>query len=149
MAADRAQGGRSGSDETAVTLQSKRQEICLGSVKALNVFTEMQLERTDDQEFEAEAYQPKALMPFMKRVPAKRVVHLPEAARDPVEFSLSFNESMPLPQGISSTQLGNYHVTGVLLSRPPADPTQTSLPGTEGSICRLSLHWYAWVQNAW
>ncbi|CAL5229767.1 g13152 [Coccomyxa viridis] len=72
-----------------------------------------QLERTDEQDFEAEAYQPKALLPFMKRVPAKRVVHLPEAARDPVEFSLSFNESLPLPQGISSTQLANYHVTGI------------------------------------
>ena len=73
----------------------------------------VQLERTDEQEFEAEAYQPKALMPFMKRVPAKRVVHLPEAARDPVEFSIAFNESLPLPQGISSTQLASYHVTGV------------------------------------
>ena len=72
----------------------------------------MQLEKTDEQEFEDEAYQPKALLPFMKRVPAKRVVHLPEAARDPVEFSLSFNESLPLPQGISTTQLANFHVTG-------------------------------------
>ena len=72
----------------------------------------MQLEKTDEQEFEGEAYQPKALLPFMKRVPAKRVVHLPEAARDPVEFSLSFNESAPLPQGISTTQLANFHVTG-------------------------------------
>ena len=72
----------------------------------------MQLEKTDEQEFEGEAYQPKALLPFMKRVPAKRVVHLPEAAQDPVEFSLSFNESLPLPQGISTTQLANFHVTG-------------------------------------
>lgn len=71
-----------------------------------------QLERTEEQEFEQEAYQPKALLPFMKRVPAKRVVHLPEAARDPVEFSLSFNESLLLPQGIANTQLANYHVTG-------------------------------------
>ena len=71
-----------------------------------------QLEKTDEQEFEGESYQPKALLPFMKRVPAKRVVHLPEAARDPVEFSLSFNESLPLPQGISTTQLANFHVTG-------------------------------------
>lgn len=72
----------------------------------------VQLEKTDEQEYEGEAYQPKALLPFMKRLPAKRVAHLPEAARDPVEFSLSLNESLPLPQGISTTQLANYHVTG-------------------------------------
>lgn len=72
----------------------------------------MQLERTDEQEFEPEAYAPKALMPFMKRVPAKRVVYLPEVARDPVEFAIAFNESLPLPRGISSTQLASCHVTG-------------------------------------
>ena len=79
-----------------------------------------------------EAYQPKALMPFMKRVPAKRVVHLPEAARDPVEFSLSFNESLPLPQGISSTQLANYHVTGM----PQNTHHQTLV-----SRCNVSQAW--------
>ena len=69
----------------------------------------------------------------MKRVPAKRVVHLPEAARDPVEFSLSFNESLPLPQGISSTQLANYHVTGI--------PLERSLPNP---VCRLQCLMMCW-----
>ncbi len=100
--------------------------------------TPLQLERTDEQDFEAEAYQPKALMPFMKRVPAKRVVHLPEAARDPVEFSLSFNESLPLPQGISSTQLANYHVTGMPLER--LIPTL---------VRQVQVHSCAGIQHGW
>ena len=97
-------------EQTACQPGSTLQGTGLYSVQKIHIL--VQLEKTDEQEFEGEAYQPKALLPFMKRVPAKRVVHLPEAARDPVEFSLSFNESLPLPQGISTTQLANFHVTG-------------------------------------
>jgi len=36
----------------------------------------------------APAYQPKALLPFMKRLPAKRVVHLPDGAADALQPGL-------------------------------------------------------------
>lgn len=57
-------------------------------------------------------YRPKALLPFMTRVPAKRVVHLPETATDPLSFSLSYNASSPLPPGIASPLLAQYDISG-------------------------------------
>ena len=61
----------------------------------------------------APAYQPKALLPFMKRLPAKRVVHLPDGAADPARFSLAFNASgHPLPPGVGGPELAEYELTG-------------------------------------
>jgi hypoxia up-regulated 1 len=65
-------------------------------------------------DLEEEAFQPKALLPFMKKVPAKRVVHLPDHARDPVSFTLSYNTSRTLPAGVASPVLAAFEVTGAL-----------------------------------
>lgn len=58
-------------------------------------------------------YKPKQLLPFMKRIPARRLVHLPEQAADPLSFTLSYNSSYPLPSGIASPVLAQYDITGV------------------------------------
>lgn len=74
----------------------------------------LQLDREGSSgDFEEEAYQPKALLPFMKRVPAKRVVHLPDQAKDPLSFNLAYNASWPLPSGINNPVLAAFDVTGV------------------------------------
>jgi len=74
----------------------------------------------------APAYQPKALLPFMKRLPAKRVVHLPDGAADPARFSLAFNASgHPLPPGVGGPELAEYELTGVQVRQ--GYPTLSSL----------------------
>ena len=47
-----------------------------------------QLEQTDSavENSEGTAFTPKTLLPFMKRLPVKRVVHLPNITSDPVCF---------------------------------------------------------------
>lgn len=57
-------------------------------------------------------YKPKQLLPFMKRIPARRLVHLPEQAADPLSFTLSYNSSYPLPSGIATPVLAQYDITG-------------------------------------
>ncbi len=86
---------------------------CLNLVVTVKVLAVGQLEKeggTADLE-EAE-YKPKPLLPFMKRIPARRVVHLPEEAADPVSFTLSYNSSYPLPSGITSPILAQFDITG-------------------------------------
>ena len=57
----------------------------------------------------------------MKRVPVKRVVHLPNVTADPIKFSLVYNLSQgsPLPPGAPSEELASYTLTGLesVLSR--------------------------------
>ena len=61
------------------------------------------------------AFKDKAVLPFMKKVPVKRVVHLPNITSDPINFSLQYNTSQghPLPPGAASRQMAEYVVTGV------------------------------------
>ena len=66
-------------------------------------------------ELDEEASRPKALLPRMKRLPAKRVVHLPppsEGAPDPLPFALSFEPGHPLPPGASTPELAAFEITG-------------------------------------
>lgn len=67
------------------------------------------------------AFKPKTLLAYMKRVPVKRVVHLPNVTADPIKFSLLYNLSQgsPLPPGAPSEKLASYTLTGLesVLSR--------------------------------
>lgn len=60
------------------------------------------------------AFKPKTLLPYMKRVPIKRVVHLPNVTADPIKFSLQYNISQgsPLPPGAASREMASYTLTG-------------------------------------
>ncbi|GMH32381.1 hypothetical protein BSKO_00215 [Bryopsis sp. KO-2023] len=62
----------------------------------------------------ANLFKPKGLLPFMKRVPAKRVVNLPNFTADPFTFALSFNSSAPhgLPPGAKDEKYSTYEITG-------------------------------------
>ena len=77
----------------------------------------MQLsEETQVKESEqAAAFKPKTLLPYMKRVPVKRVVHLPNVTADPIHFSLHYNisQGMPLPPGAASAEMASFTLTGV------------------------------------
>ncbi|CAL8469535.1 g9076 [Coccomyxa elongata] len=64
-------------------------------------------------DLEEAEYKPKPLLPFMKRIPARRVVHLPEEAADPVSFTLSYNSSFPLPSGSALPILAQFDITGI------------------------------------
>ena len=57
----------------------------------------MQLEETPGtlQNEEGTAYAPKALLPFGKRLPVKRVVHLPNVTADPVRLQLLLGAPSP------------------------------------------------------
>ncbi|KAK9826508.1 hypothetical protein WJX81_008378 [Elliptochloris bilobata] len=60
------------------------------------------------------AYRPKALLPFMKRLPARRVVHLPEGAADPVTFRLALDATeRSLPPGTDAPELAEYTLSGI------------------------------------
>ncbi len=61
------------------------------------------------------AFKEKAVLPFMKKVPIKRVVHLPNITADPIKFSLQYNitQGSPLPPGVASTEMAQFVVTGV------------------------------------
>lgn len=77
----------------------------------------MQLsEDTQVKESEQEtAFKPRTLLPYMKRVPVKRVVHLPNVTADPIHFSLHYNlsQGMPLPPGAASAEMASFTLTGV------------------------------------
>jgi len=61
------------------------------------------------------AFKDKAVLPFMKKLPIKRVVHLPNITADPIKFSLQYNTSQgsPLPPGVSSAEMAHFVMTGV------------------------------------
>ena len=61
------------------------------------------------------AFKDKPVLPFMKRVPVKRVVHLPNITADPIKFSLRYNTSQgtPLPPDAASAVVADFVVTGV------------------------------------
>lgn len=61
------------------------------------------------------AFKDKAVLPFMKKVPIKRVVHLPNITADPIKFSLQYNISQgrPFPPGTASPEMAQFVVTGV------------------------------------
>ncbi len=73
-------------------------------------------ESTQVKQGEAEAaFKDKAVLPFMKKLPIKRVVHLPNITADPIKFSLQYNTSQgsPLPPGVTSAEMAHFVVTGV------------------------------------
>lgn len=57
----------------------------------------MQLEKTPgtQQNEHGTAYLPKPLLPFGKRLPAKRVVHLPNITADPIRLQLLVGPPTP------------------------------------------------------
>jgi len=73
-------------------------------------------ESTQVKQGEGEAaFKDKAVLPFMKKLPIKRVVHLPNITADPIKFSLQYNTSQgsPLPPGVSSAEMAHFVMTGV------------------------------------
>lgn len=70
--------------------ESRSGDLHLESCHDLNWFLIavpiLQLEQTDGalENSEGTAFAPKTLLPFMKRLPVKRVVHLPNITSDPV-----------------------------------------------------------------
>ena len=73
-------------------------------------------ESTQVKQGEVEAaFKDKAVLPFMKKLPIKRVVHLPNITADPIKFSLQYNSSQgsPLPPGVTSPEMAHFVVTGV------------------------------------
>ncbi|GFR42342.1 hypothetical protein Agub_g3033, partial [Astrephomene gubernaculifera] len=55
------------------------------------------------------------LLPYMKKLPSKRLVKLERLAADPLRFSLAYNGSTPhgLPPGVREAALAEWEVTGV------------------------------------
>ncbi|KAG2448832.1 hypothetical protein HYH02_006183 [Chlamydomonas schloesseri] len=55
------------------------------------------------------------LLPFMKKLPNKRVVRLDGVAADPLRFSLAYNTSTHhgLPPGVKAAELADFEATGV------------------------------------
>ena len=58
-------------------------------------------------------WQPKDLLPRLKRLPAKRMLAVPNITTDSLDFRLFFDDSEgPLPPGFSSPELGTFSVSG-------------------------------------
>jgi len=66
----------------------------------------------DDAE---QLFKPRALLPYMKRLPVKRILHLANFTADPFKVSFAFNTSggRPLPSGVETTDYGTYEVSGL------------------------------------
>eukprot|EP00891_Asterochloris_glomerata_P004630 jgi/Astpho2/4630/Aster-00203 len=69
----------------------------------------------DGTEAMATAFKPKALLPFLKKVPTKRVVHLPNITTDPIRFRLFYDtdSGVPLPPSTAKATLGTFEATGL------------------------------------
>ncbi|CAD7703207.1 unnamed protein product [Ostreobium quekettii] len=67
---------------------------------------------SDDAE---QLFKPRALLPYMKRLPVKRILHLANFTADPFNVSFAFNTSggRPLPSGMETTDYGTYEVSGM------------------------------------
>ncbi len=55
------------------------------------------------------------LLPYMKKLPSKRVVKLENVTADPLKFSIAYNGSTihGLPPGVKSPELAAWEVTGI------------------------------------
>ena len=55
------------------------------------------------------------LLPAMKKLPIKRIVHFNNLTSDPIRVSLAYNTSAPngLPPGVDEAELGAFEITGV------------------------------------
>ena len=55
------------------------------------------------------------LLPYMKKLPIKRIVHLNNVSASPIRISLSYNTSTHhgLPPGVDSPELASFEVTGI------------------------------------
>lgn len=89
--------------------------------------------------------QPKALLPYRKRLPADRVAKLPNTTADTLRFVLGFNASggRPLPPG-HSLQLGEFEISGAHVSRARAfgtDGTARAVAVLECERWRCMLMW--------
>ncbi len=65
----------------------------------------------------ATALEPKTLLPFMKRMPVRRVVHLPSTDANEATFTLSHAPGpdgvLLLPPGMTHPELGSWTVGGL------------------------------------
>ena len=55
------------------------------------------------------------LLPYMKKLPIKRVVHLNNVTASPIRMSLAYNTSTHhgLPPGVEAPELASFEVTGI------------------------------------
>jgi hypoxia up-regulated 1 len=55
------------------------------------------------------------LLPYMKKLPIKRVVHLSNVTGSPIKISLSYNASTHhgLPPGVDEPKLAAFEISGV------------------------------------
>ena len=55
------------------------------------------------------------LLPYMKRLPIKRVVTFSNVSKDPIRFSIAYNSSTSsgLPPGVDEPHLASFEVTGI------------------------------------
>ena len=71
----------------------------------------------DEEGAAATSLEPKLLVPYMKRVPVRRVVHLPATPANEVTFMLSHaagpDGQLPLAPGMAGPQLGSWTVGGL------------------------------------
>lgn len=61
-------------------------------------------------------WQPKDLLPRLKKLPSKRLLHVPNATVDALDFKLFFDPAGELPPGYSKPELGTWTVSGALTS---------------------------------
>lgn len=64
---------------------------------------------------EATAPKPKTLLPYMKHLPVKRIVPLPNVTQSPIGFTLRYevSEGTPLPPGLDSPDIARFELSGI------------------------------------
>ena len=72
----------------------------------------VQLDVPEGGDVDESAYGVKGLLPFMKRLPAKRVVHLPRDAAGTLRFRLLHDLEHPLPPGVDDAEFAVFDVSG-------------------------------------
>ena len=87
-------------------------------------------------------WQPKDLLPRLKRLPAKRMLAVPNVTSDSLDFRLFFDGSAAaLPPGFSSPELAAYTVSGGRSSSPGGLCHCDSLQVCMGTLVRCRSAW--------
>ena len=92
-------------------------------------------------------WQPKDLLPRLKKLPAKRMLAVPNITSDALDFRLFFDDSAAaLPPGFSSPELATFTVSGALrLLQGVAYMLARDRSGRSLSPCHGGEGWKVWL----
>ncbi|KAK9811690.1 hypothetical protein WJX72_008444 [[Myrmecia] bisecta] len=102
----------------STTFRLRKFGMADGATYPINFQLDENTKLAASEEATGNPFGPKSLLPFLKRLPAKRVVHLPNATSDRIAFTLAYDTDSDspngqLPPGVDSPIIGIFELSGV------------------------------------